>query len=132
MGLDERCGVYRYEGVGRASAGRAETRKKGQAMTAPPVLSSLLTMSESAAAELKNARGFDYEQAIKNPLTLLGALVVACDELDAQRAEVARLTAALKSIADSSCCGCCQEAALFAKAALTGPSPQTGSPLGVV
>jgi hypothetical protein len=52
-------------------------------------------MSESAAAELKNARGFDYEQAIKNPLTLLGALVVACDELDAQRAEVARLEAEL-------------------------------------
>ncbi len=37
------------------------------------------------------------------------------------------LEQALRSIANSSCCGCCQEAALVAKAALAaadGPSPK--------
>ena len=35
-----------------------------------------------------------------------------------------QLRSALRSIADSSCCGCCQEAALFAKAALLLTPPE--------
>ncbi len=51
--------------------------------------------------------------------------VMRSTELEALRTEQTRLREALQSIANSSCCGCCQEAAKFARAALSStPTPE--------
>ena len=44
----------------------------------------------------------------------------AAAELDRREARLTALEQALTSIANGSCCGCCQEAALVARAALKG------------
>ena len=48
------------------------------------------------------------------------------DAIDAALSEIDRLRQNLQSIADSSCCGCCQEAALFARAALRNEPVKEG------
>lgn len=49
------------------------------------------------------------------------------EAIEQQQNDKGRFVAALRSIANSACCGCCQEAALVAKAALNAkkaPSPE--------
>lgn len=60
-----------------------------------------------------------YRQMGQETLAQVERAEAAEVELVTLRVEKEALGAALQSIANSSCCGCCQEAALFARAALS-------------